>query len=177
MRYEWDLHYLIKRLGSFWGFTSDMPERGHHHDGAVEDWRICLLSVGPSSFRLFVLPVVMKSGSIKKSPPFLQRVGIFLLNSWVDKFTLKNELSQTSWGFIFPTKSLLLSTACGTTVGHSGARMVCSLYSNNSLTPQCCRIVVFQRKKAVYFIPLSSPGSLSVAIQPLFVNIFRSSFH
>ena len=109
--------FLIGRLGSFRGL-SEQPERVHRHDGAVEDWRICLLSVGPSSFRLFVLLIVMKSGSIKKSPPFLQRMGIFLLNSWVDKFTLKNELSQTSWGFIFPTKGLLLSTACGTTVGH-----------------------------------------------------------
>ena len=52
-----------------------MPERGYHHDGAVEDWRICLLSVGPSSFRLFVLPVVMKSGSIKKSLPFFTKGG------------------------------------------------------------------------------------------------------
>ena len=55
--------------------------------------------------------------------------------------------------------------------------LVCSLYSNNSATPQSCRTVVCQRKKAVYFIPLPSPGSLSVAIQPLSVNIFRSSFH
>ena len=87
MRYEWDLHYLIKRLGSFWGFTSDMPERGHHHDGAVEDWRICLLSVGPSSFRLFVLPIVMKSGSIKKSPSFAKRRGFFY---WADNL-MENE--------------------------------------------------------------------------------------
>lgn len=66
------------------GFTSDMPERGHHHDGAVEDWRICLLSVGPSSFRLFVLPVVMKSGSIKKSPPFFTKGGDLFIEfmSW-----------------------------------------------------------------------------------------------
>lgn len=90
---------------------------------------------------------------------------------------MENKPYQAPQGLSFSTKSLLLSTACGTTVGHSGARMVCSLYSNNSLTPQCCRIVVFQRKKAVYFIPLPSPGSLSVAIQPLSVNIFRSSFH
>ena len=74
MRYEFFLHYLIRRLGSFRGL-SEQPERVHHHDGAVEDWRICLLSVGPSSFRLFVLPVVMKSGSIKKSLPFFTKGG------------------------------------------------------------------------------------------------------
>ena len=65
-----------------------MPERGHHHDGAVEDWRICLLSVGPSSFRLFVLPVVMKSGLIKKSLSFAKRWGFFieLTISWKINF-------------------------------------------------------------------------------------------
>ena len=87
----------------------------------MERWKIGASVFYPSDLALSgysCCPVVMKSGSIKKSPPFLQRMGIFLLNSWVDKFTLKNELSQTSWGFIFPTKSLLLSTACGTTVGH-----------------------------------------------------------
>ena len=88
------LHYLIKHLGSFWGFTSEMPERGHHHDGAVEDWRICLLSVGPSSFRLFVLPVVMKSGSIKKSPPFFYK-------GW-GSFYWIHELTNLLWKMSYP---------------------------------------------------------------------------
>lgn len=52
-----------------------MPERGHRHDGAVEDWRICLLSVGPSSFRLFVLPGRDEIGLNKKIPAFFTKDG------------------------------------------------------------------------------------------------------
>ena len=50
-----------------------MPERGHHHDGAVEDWRICLLSVGPSSFGLFVLPGIDEGCLNKKIPALFYR--------------------------------------------------------------------------------------------------------
>lgn len=50
-----------------------MPERGHHHDGAVEDWRICLLPVGPSSFRLFVLPGIDEGCLNKKIPALFYR--------------------------------------------------------------------------------------------------------